>query len=60
VDYLEACINKGNLKMGGVLDTLNVIFINITEDLDFYSSFLFTNLNNQQDVEQFILNKHES
>ena len=60
VDELESCIKKGELKMSHVLSTLKVKFINITEDLDFYSPFLFTNLNDQQDVDLFNISNHEN
>ena len=60
VNDLESCIKKGELKMSDVLSTLKVNFINITKDLEFYSPLLFTNLNDQQDVDLFNTNKHES
>ena len=60
VDALEYCIKKGKLKMSDVLSTLNVKFINITKGLEFYSPLLFTNLNDQQDVDLFNTNNHES
>ena len=57
---IEACLKKGQLKMSFALSNLKVNFINITEDLEFYSPFLFTNLNSQQDVELFNIKNNES
>lgn len=57
---IEACLKKEQLKMSLALSTLKVNFINITKDLEFYSPFLFTNLNSQQDVELFNIKNNES
>ena len=56
---IEKYLLKGKLKTIMALNALNANFINITEDLDFYSPYLFTNLNTQQEVTSFISNNRE-
>ena len=48
---LEECIESGQLKMMDIIRLWNTNYVDITSDLNFFSTYLFTNLNTQQELE---------
>lgn len=52
IDILESQIETGGNKMKEVLEISNTKYIDITNDLEFYSPYLFDNLNTIEDLQR--------